>query len=199
MIDPARSASRAALPKDLQNRLGNFRLAALQLAGQSLQIEHHRGQRLVELVGDCRPHLVHRIDPRHLHQLGLELIEPLLDRLALTQIADDADELRALRRLGFAHRQLDREHRAVGVAGPHLAPDADDPLLAGPQIVADRRVVFGGELRRHQDRDVLTDHRRRGKSEQRFAGLVERQHTGSIVDDDDAVHRGVEHGGETRL
>ncbi|MDF2999564.1 MAG: hypothetical protein K0R27_5201, partial [Xanthobacteraceae bacterium] len=116
-----------------------------------LQVEHQRGERLVELMGDGCAHLVDSRDAGEMHELALQVGEALLALLARAQVAQDADELPPVRRRRLADRQFQREDGAVGMAPAYLAADADDLLHAGADIAAEILVVLPRILDRHDD------------------------------------------------
>ena len=131
MIWPARSACSAALSR--ASRIDRERLvgAVFEQPARALQVVGDRRQRLVELVGERRGHLAHRGQPRDVHQLGLQFLQPRLGLLPLGQIADEAGEEALVARAHLADRKLHRKGRAVLALADHDAADADDAPLAG--------------------------------------------------------------------
>lgn len=168
-------------------------VALARLARHRLEIEHHRGQRLVQFVRDGRAHLVYGVDTRHAHQLRLDRVEPLVGLDLGAQVAHDADELTSRRGGGFANRKLQRENGSVLVLALHRPADADDAAHPGIQIRAHVIVVMAGIGFRHQHLHVAPDGLLGGVAEQRFASLVEDQDAGALVDHDYSIDSGVQH------
>ena len=81
-----------------------------------------------------------------MYQIGLELVEPRFFALALSQIAQNPDELPPVGRMRLADRKLDREDRAVTVLAFHLAADPDDLLDARTDVVRHVTVVLFGSI-----------------------------------------------------
>ena len=157
------------------------------------------GERLVQLVRQRRCHFAHRGQPRNMHQLGLQLLQPRLGALPLGQIADEAGEKTLIVRAHLADRKLHRKGRAVLALADDDAADADDARLVGPQVTGNIAVVLLAIGRGHHDLDVLADDFARLKAEQPFGGGAERLNAPLHVDDDHRFRDRVEDRLQVRL
>ena len=125
-------------------------------------------------------------------QCLLAFVDPLLGDLAVGDVAQDADVESVAVMLGLADRELQGKGRAVLVPTGDLAPDADDLALPGLGIVAQIGVVAVVVRRRHQGLDVLADDLLGLEAEHPRTSRVVHADRAQAVDDDDAVHGGVE-------
>ena len=106
---------------------------------------------IVEIVRDAAGELADRL---HL----LRLPELAFDLLAAGEVADEAGEDSLSVGARLADRQLDREDPAVLGDPLDQAAVADDPRLAGSQIVGEVGVMLGPVGLGHQHLDVAADH-----------------------------------------
>jgi len=132
--------------------------------------------------------LAARLHLLRLTQLGLEL-------LALGQVADDAGEQPPPgRQPGFADGELEGELAASLAAASNLATDADDARLAGLEIALQELVMIDGLRVRHEQAHIAPDHLALRVAEDARGGRIEGLHDTILVDGDDAVGGGIEHG-----
>ena len=95
----------------------------------------HRGERVLDLVRDHRGHLAEPRQRGGFAQLILELG-------AARQVVQDAGEVLLAVDLEFADREMQRERLAVAAPPGDGAADADDPPLAGREVMLDIAVVL---------------------------------------------------------
>ena len=111
MIWPARSACSAA--RSIASR--SIRLctlsAAVEQPAAAVQVAGNRGQRLVQFMRQGRRHLAHRGEARHVDQFRLQVLQPLLRRLPLRQVAHEAGEGAGAAGDHLADRKLHRKGR----------------------------------------------------------------------------------------
>ena len=99
----------------------------------------------------------------HGHEIAAVFDEPHeflpfpFDALALGDIAHNAREHAPAAALNLAHREIEREDRAILAFAGHLAPDADNLAHPGLAIVPQVGVVLGVVRLGHQYLDVLPD------------------------------------------
>ncbi len=99
----------------------------------------------------------------------------------------------------LGHRQLER-HAASVLARPHdLAADADELGVARIFVVLEVAVVPAVIRLRHQHLDVLAEHLARRVAEDLLRPPIEGRDGPDLVDHEDAVEHGVEHGARARL
>ena len=127
-----------------------------------------------------------------LHLLRLE--ELLLHLDARRQVADEAAEDAAFSECDFAYCQLHWKNDAVLAPCLDLSADADDPLLAGPQVAGEVAVVVLAMRGRHEHLDVVPDHLSGGVAEQLFRRGAERLNDAAFVNRDDRIGSGFEDG-----
>jgi hypothetical protein len=113
-------------------------------------------------------------------QLILELGSP-------RQVVEDAGEVFLAVDLHLADREMQRELLAVAAHAGHGAADADDPALAGVEMMADISVVLRSIRLGHQHADVAAEHIGFGMAEHVFGRMIERLDAAARVDHDDAV------------
>ena len=104
----------------------------------------------------------------------------------LAQVADNADEELLVGRFHFTDPEVHREQFAILALALDFVPDADDPTLAGRQVVADVGIVRFPVGRGHQHLDVLAQHFPGGVTENALGRLVERGDAARPVDADHA-------------
>src|SRR5439155_2309473 len=92
----------------------------------------------------------------------------------------------------LADRQLQGKRAAVLPLPLHLPPDANDPGLAGPEIVLQILIVLAVVRLGHQHVDVSPDQFIRAVAEQARDGGIDRLDGPLGVDGDDAVHGGLD-------
>ena len=155
---------------------------------QEFDIGDNHRQNVVEVVSDAAGELADRL---HL----LRLAQLLLHLLAAGEVADEAGEHAPPVCPRFADRQFDREDPAILGDPLDEAAVADDPRLAGSQVVGQVDVMLGPIGLRHQHLDVAADHLVREVAEQSRRPGAERGNVAPLVDDD---HR-LGHGGENRF
>ena len=146
----------------------------------------HRRERVLHFVRDHRRHLAEPGQRRRLAQLILELGAP-------RQIVQDAGEVLLAVDLELAHRQVQRELLAVAAQPGDGAADADDPALAGLEVMPDVAVVLRSIGLGHQHADVLAEHVGFAVTEHLLGGMVERLDAAARIDHDDAVDGRVDH------
>ena len=129
---PSPRGTVAALPSVLR----------LEQPARALQVIGDRRQRLVQLVRQRRGHLAHGGQPRDVHQLGLQFLQPGFGLLPLGQVADEAGEEAPVAGSHLADRQLHREGRAVLALADHDPADADDAPLAGAAVALEIAVML---------------------------------------------------------
>ncbi|MFK4488202.1 hypothetical protein ABIA45_003280 [Bradyrhizobium sp. USDA 336] len=131
---------------------------------------------VVELVGERGSHLAHRGQPRHVHELGLQLLEPRLGLLVLGEVAHEAGEIGLARALRLPDGQVHRERRAVAAFAGHDAADADDVRIIGPEIAREIAVVTRLIGFRHENAHVSADRFLPAVAEQPLRGAAEELH-----------------------
>src|SRR5436305_1611453 len=90
-------------------------------------------------------------------QLALQLLQPQLGALLVRQVADEAGEDPAVGAVSLPDRQLHRELGAVLALPDDDAADADDPSLAGLEIMTDVAIVPRPVVAGHQQADVAAE------------------------------------------
>ena len=124
--------------------------------------------------------------------LALAVEQGLLHRLALADIADEADKQRLAVDVHLADGQPHGKLLAVAPQPGDLPAAADDAGLAGAQIVGQIVVVAGVEGLGHQHVDVAPQHLSGRPAEDTFSRRGEQLHPALAVDGDDAVDGGLE-------
>ncbi len=173
-----------------QGHLGTFH--APEEAAAAFQVARDRRQRLVDLVGQGRCHLAEGGEARHVHQLGLQLLQAGLGLVPLGEVADEAGEVALAARAHLADRQFHREGRAVLALPDHDSADADDPALTRHEVAGHVGVVLAAVRFRHQQADVPADHLVRAVAELAHGGRAERFDLRLLVDDDHRIGHRVE-------
>ena len=125
-------------------------------------------------------------------QLFLRLEQHLFGPLALGHVVDQPGEHASAADGNLADGEVHGERRAVLAPADHLAADADDLALAGPQVIGQVGVVPLVIRRGHEHLHVGADHLGRRVAEQAHRGRVDRFDDPVVVDRNDAVHRGLE-------
>ena len=143
-------------------------------------------------MGQCRGHLAHGGQPRHVDQFRLQLLQPRLGFLPFGKVADEAGEEAPLARLHLPHRQLHRKGGTVAPFADHHPADADDPPFAGGDVTGKIGVVAVAVGYGHQDADIAADRLVGGVAEQPLGGGAERLDDALFVDD----HHRLGDGGE---
>ena len=123
-------------------------------------------------------------------QLCLQFLEPELILLLGGEIPDEAGEQPLPVFTGLANRQLHREGRAVAALADHDAAEADDPALAGLEIMRDIFVMPVAIGLGHQAGDVAADELGFRIAEQALGGRAERRDVAGLVDDDHRIGDG---------
>ena len=199
MICPApQRLVRRAVDRVAQHQVMNT-LGPVQQPPAAIQIARHGGQRLVQLMREGGRHFPHRGETRHVDQLRLQILQPLLGRLTLGQVAHKPGVGPPSGRVYLANRQLHRKRRAVLARSHHHPAPPDHALLAGGGIARQVGVMLLLIGRGHQNTDVLTHHLVRGVAEQPLRRGAERLNDSTIVDDDHRVRNGAQHGPQMRL
>src|SRR6266568_5471069 len=168
-------------------------------AAAGLDIIGDRGERLIELVGERRAHLPKLGHARYVDELGLELLEATLRFLPLGEIADESGEDAFSFDARFADCELDRKIRSVLAPASDHAPDADDPLLACPQVALEIPVVLIAIRNRHQDADVPTDELGLAVAKEPLGRRIEGSDAATLVDNDEGVGRRIDDRAQARL
>ena len=104
-------------------------LRVLQPPLEHLEIAGDHREKIVEVMGDAAGELA---DGLHL----LSLAQLLLHLHARREVPDEAGEDGSAAMLDLPDRELHGKDRAVLALSLHLAPDADDALLARPRYRA---------------------------------------------------------------
>ena len=169
------------------------------LFGQDAQ-HLHRGRRRGVVAAEREHHA--RADPigtRGRLELLVLLRERRLCGLALTDVAEHAGE----EPLAFHHHlgdgEAERDERPVLAHPLDLSTDADDLGDPGLAVGAQVGVVERAVRLRHEHLDVVAEHLVGAIPEDLLGGPVERRDLSRLVDDHDAVERGVEHGARAGL
>ena len=112
------------------------------------------------------PSTAESMTARHRASLARKL---LFELARVGEVVQHAGELALAADEHLAHRQVEREHRAVLAPARDLAADADDRGLAGGQVAMQVAVVLLVIRRRHQHADVAAEDFRFRIAEQSFA------------------------------
>ncbi len=177
MICPARPVCATAFSRSSLARTAAGSSDRLQTASRRVHIVHHRGQRLVELMGERTGQLTHRRQPAAHAEARSAAPEPRCSlRLALAQVVDDAEEYPILAQPALAHRQIHGKGRAVLAQRRDLAANADDARLAGFEIAGHIGVMLVAIGLRHQHGDIAAQDLVRRVAEQPLGGPVEEHH-----------------------
>ena len=118
--------------------------------------------------------------------------ERFFDLHAPAEIVKDARKRRLAVDLHLADGQMKRKRAAVLAPPTHFAAGSDDARDTGFEVVGEVPVVLLAVGAGHQDLDVLAQHFGGAIAEQPLGRWVERLDEPLGVDDDDAVHGGVE-------
>ncbi len=129
-----------------------------------------------------------------MHQLVLQLVQPLLGLLPLGKVPDEAGVEPRARAVHLADGQLHREGGAVLALADHHPADADDPPLTGPGIAVEIAVMLLTVRLRHQDPHIAADGVLGGIAEQALGGLAEGLDRPLVVDHHHCVGHGLEDG-----
>ena len=159
---------------------------------QHLEIAGNHGEKIVEVVGDAACKLA---DGLHL----LRLAEVLLHLDSRCQVPDEAGEDMCPAKRHLADREVHRKDRAILAPRLDLAADADDVLLAGPQVSGQVAVMALPMRRAHEHIDVAPDDFAGSVTEQFLRGAAEGLDDTLLVDRYDRVGGGLENGTEPRL
>ncbi len=138
----------------LDRRLGFGRV---HHAAAGLDVIRDGRQRLVQFMRQGGGHLAHGAEAGDVQQFALQVLKPLFRMLVLGQVADEPGEQAAAGQIDLADRQIHGEGRAIRPLADDDAADADDPLLAGGEIVIHVAVMSGAIGGGHQDADIPAD------------------------------------------
>ncbi len=150
-------------------------------------------------MGERRAHLPKLGHARYVDELGLELLEATLRFLPLGEIADESGEDAFSFDARFADCELDRKIRSVLAPASDHAPDADDPLLACPQVALEIPVVLIAIRNRHQDADIPTDELGLAVAKEPLGRRIEGSDAATLVDNDEGVGRRIDDRAQARL
>src|SRR5208282_2753979 len=141
----------------LEPRIG----ACLEQPARTSEVVADGGERLVELMGECRRHLAHGRQARQMHQLRLQFVKLGLGFLSVGQISHETREMAAGAGAHFADGKVHGEGRTVLAPPRDHASDADNMAFAG-RFVSRHVAVMSAAVRfRHQDGYILSDRLRR--------------------------------------
>jgi hypothetical protein len=113
-------------------------------------------------------------EPRHVRHFRLQLLQPVLGKLLVGQVADETCEVMAVSGAQFAHREMHREGRSVLALAHDDAANADDRRSPVLQVALDIGVVLLAIGRRHQEAYVMAASLVRRVAEQALRGRAER-------------------------
>src|SRR5713101_4724225 len=145
------------------------------------------GERLIELVGECRCHFSHRAQTRNVNEFGLQLLKPCLGLLMFRQIADEAGEVGHSAGLHLADRKMHRESRSVLALAGYDSANANDMPLSSSSIPGQITIVARTVRIWHQDADVLADGLVFGIAKLPLRGATEELHDAVAVDNDHGI------------
>src|SRR3984893_4815110 len=159
---------------------------------QHLEIAGDHGQKVVEVVGDTASELSNGL---HL----LRLPEILLHFDARRQVSDEAGEDMGPAKRHLADREVHRKDRAVLAPRLDFGADADDVLLADPQVWRQVAVMVLAMRRGHEHLEIAADHFTGSVAKQFFCGFAEGLDDATLIDRDNRVGGGIENGAEARF
>ena len=131
--------------------------------------------------------------------MQLAVTQGLLHGLAFTDIADEADIHDLPGNLCAANGQANRQEPAILVQAFDLAPHTDDLGLSALAEAAQIVIMLATVWFRHQQADVLAEQLILTPAKELFHRGVYALDHAVLVNDDDAVDRGIEHRGHARL
>ena len=164
----------------------SLRAAGGQPLADHLDRAAHAGEGVLHFMRDDRRHFA------ELDERGL-LAQPLLELHARAEVVQHPGELALTLDEHLAHREVQRECRAVLATARHLAADADDLRVAGREVAGQVGVMLLVIRRGHQRVDIDADELRFRVSEQALGAAIERLDAPARIDHDNAVDAGIDH------
>ena len=171
----------------------------LEQPARASQVIGNGRKRLVELVRERRCHLAHRRQPRHVHEFGLQFLQPRFALLAFGKIADEPGKEALIARAHLPDAEFKGKCRMILALADDDAANADYLALSGAQIAVEIAIMPFPIWRRHQYLDVFAHYFRGAVAEKALRCGAERLNGAPLVDDDHRVGNGIEDGFDVGL
>ncbi len=143
-------------------------------------------------MSDAARQLAHCFHFLGLRKPTLAFPQSFLDVLTVTDVVDHAGKMAPTIYHELTDGQMKGKGHAIFAPAADLAPDADDLLGSGLEIIVDVAVVFRLVGLRHQDLDVLPDELADHISEQALGCRIDAFDNTAVIDGNDGGNGGFE-------